>query len=199
MGFFLFIMLGICKAFLNLWYDDVFHHFWKILSCYLFKHCSWHFPLSPPGPLITHMLDLTAVYISCPVFCIAVHLSFLLFSDSFFWPNIVHRFVRLKLSSELFPLVIIFSNSDASVFFFFIVSGSLSKFCLIFYFFYFLECGSTITLKSLAMTISRISVGPSPLCVDFSVFLFFSILLYIPFALVFFIVLWGIVFSKLLA
>lgn len=151
-----------------------------------------------PGPLITHMLALTVVYISRPVFCIAVHLSFLLFSDSFFWPNVVHRFVRLKLSFELLPLVIIFSNSDASVFFF-IVSSSLSKFCLIFYLFYFLECGSTIMLKSLAMTISRISVGLSLLSVDFSVFLFFSILLYIPFALVFFIVLWGIVFAQLLA
>lgn len=79
------------------------------------------------------------------------------------------------------------------------MSSSLSKFCLIFYLFYFLECGSTIMLKSLAMTISRISVGLSLLSVDFSVFLFFSILLYIPFALVFFIVLWGIVFAKLLA
>jgi len=61
-----------------------------------------------------------------------------------------------------------------------------------FYFFYFLECGSTITLKSLVMTTSRTSVGLFLLCVDFSVFFFFSILLYIPFALVFFVVLWAL-------
>ena len=61
-----------------------------------------------------------------------------------------------------------------------------------FHCFCFLDCGSTITLKSLVVTLSRTSVGLFLLCVDFSVFLFFSILLYIPFALVFFIVLWAL-------
>ena len=68
-----------------------------------------------------------------------------------------------------------------------------------FHCFCFLDCGSTITLKSLVVTLSRTSVGLFLLCVDFSVFLFFSILLYIPFALVFFYCALGIVFAKLLA
>lgn len=152
-----------------------------------------------PGPLITHMLDLTVFYVSWPVFCIAIHLSFLLFSDHFFWPNIVHHFFKLKLSFELLPLVIIFSNSDTSFFFFYSVQFSVKILSRMFYFFYFLECGSTITLKSLVMTTSRTSVGLFLLCVDFSVFFFFFNTALYPFCLSIFCCALGTVFAKLLA